>query len=338
MAASKSFVRYTTIPKLPYSLDRTCQRLSRFEERVDRYENGVYRRLVHTGRKPALVEVEQEGPPSRARLVVRISDGRAREQAERLIERVLGARSSVQPFYRRFRDDALLGPLLARHRGLRVVGRRDAWECLLQIVLSQQVNLSLAHGILSELAERYGRWARIGSERFHEFPEPGALAAVRVAELRRMRLSQAKAETLKRLGKGFDDGILSDEKLRALPDDEAIELLTSFKGVGRWTAEFVLLRGLGRLDVFPAGDLGVVKYVAQQLLGYRAPASESEMRDFAERWRPYRGLALIYAYAELSRQTTESRAKSRARRPRAPAPPSRSPGGSATRGPKGRRA
>lgn len=336
MKAPISFVRYTTIPKLPYSLDRTCQRLSRFEERVDRYENGVYRRLVYAGRHPALVEVEQAGPPSRARLVVRVSERKARAEAERLLERVLGARSAVRPFYRRFRDDPFLGPLLARHRGLRVVGRRDAWECLLQIVLSQQINLSLAHGILSELAERYGRSARIGSERFHEFPSPSALATARVSELRRLRLSQAKAETLKRLASGFDSGALSDEKLRALSDDEAVELLTSFKGVGRWTAEFVLLRGLGRLDVFPAGDLGVVKYVAQQLLGYRAPASEGEMREFAERWRPYRGLALIYTYAELTRRSTEARAGSRERRPRAPARASRARAGRATRGPRRR--
>jgi 3-methyladenine DNA glycosylase/8-oxoguanine DNA glycosylase len=79
-----------------------------------------------------------------------------------------------------------------------------------------------------------------------------------------------------------------------------IERLTAFRGIGRWTADTVLLRGLARRDAFPAGDLGVVKYLAQGLLGRRAPASESQMRAFAERWRPYRSYALVYAYAELS--------------------------------------
>lgn len=307
-------MQFEVVPSRPYSLDRTCQRLARYEERVDLYDGKRYRRLVRAGRRSALVEVEQVGPPTRARLLVRVSDSSGRGEAERLLERVLGAKTTVRGFYARFRGDRLLGPLLARHRGLRVAGRRNAWECLLQIVLSQQIHLALAHGILAELTERYGRSARFHGQRYWEFPSPGALASARLSELRRMRLSRAKAETLKTLGAAFESGTLSDDKLRALSDDEVIETLTSFKGVGRWTAEFVLLRGLGRLDVFPASDLGVVKYVAQKLLGYRAPASESQMRAFAERWRPYRGLALIYAYAELA-QVTEAggRARSRSR-------------------------
>ena len=61
------------------------------------------------------------------------------------------------------------------------------------------------------------------------------------------------------------------------------------------------MRGLARSDAFPAGDLGVVKYIAQGLLGRDGLATEREMRELAERWRPHRALALIYAYAELAR-------------------------------------
>ena len=62
------------------------------------------------------------------------------------------------------------------------------------------------------------------------------------------------------------------------------------------------MRGLARPDVFPGGDLGVVKYLAQGMLGKKDKATETEMRAFAERWRPYRGLALVYCYAELTRR------------------------------------
>ena len=65
------------------------------------------------------------------------------------------------------------------------------------------------------------------------------------------------------------------------------------------------MRGLARTDAFPGGDLGVVKYLAQGMLGKKEKATESEMRNFAERWRPYRGLALVYCYAELSRRQAE---------------------------------
>lgn len=306
-------VQYEITPLRPYSLARTLERLRRFPERVDRFEDGVYRRLLFLRGRPVLLEIEQIGPPSRAVLQVALigksaTANEAKALVDRVSERVLGARTDVRPFYRAFRHDPLLGPLLKRHLGLRVAGRFTLWETLLQIVLSQQINLALAHGILAELAEKMGRRARIGGRLFYSFPTPRALADASLDDLGRLRLSRAKSQTLKRLGAAFASGELTEEQVVILSDEEALELLTSYRGVGRWTAEFVLLRGLGRMDVFPASDLGVVKYLAQRMLGYEKVAREQEMRAFADSWRPYRGLALIYAYAELA-----SRSKPRQR-------------------------
>ncbi len=93
-----------------------------------------------------------------------------------------------------------------------------------------------------------------------------------------------------------------EAELEQLPDEELIERLTALKGIGRWTAEITLMRGFARPDAFPGGDLGVVKYLAQGLLGRKEVATEQEMRAFAERWRPHRALALTYAYAALARR------------------------------------
>jgi len=299
--------RYRVSPPGPYSLERTLARLSRFPESVDLYEAGLYKRLFFWRGRPLFLQARQEGPPSRAQLVIEITGAGARSPeakaiADGILTRVLGATTDVRPFYRSFRRDALLGPLIRRHIGLRVAGRLTVWETLLQIVLSQQINLKLAHAMLGALAENLGRRARIDGRTYYSFPSPRAFASESVASLRRFRLSRAKAETLKRLAAAFESGELSDEALRQLSDDDVLEVLTSHKGVGRWTAEFTLLRGLGRMDVFPGGDLGVVKYLAQGMLGYEGLALEKDMRKFAERWRPYRGLALIYAYAELARR------------------------------------
>jgi hypothetical protein len=141
-------VRYV-VPQRSLSLDRTLARLSRFPERVDRFEAGIYRRLLFLRGRPLFLEVRQNGPPSRARLVIEITGNEARTReakdlASRVLERVLGTSTDVRPFYRRFRRDPLLGPLIQRHTGLRVAGRLTAWETLLQIVLSQQIHLKLA--------------------------------------------------------------------------------------------------------------------------------------------------------------------------------------------------
>jgi DNA-3-methyladenine glycosylase II len=98
---------------------------------------------------------------------------------------------------------------------------------------------------------------------------------------------------------------LNQSEIAQLPDEAAIEQLIQIKGIGRWSAETALMRGLARNDAFPGGDLGVVKYLAQGMLGRKEKATESEMRTFADRWRPYRGLALVYCYAELIRRQAE---------------------------------
>jgi DNA-3-methyladenine glycosylase II len=213
----------------------------------------------------------------------------------------------VRPFYRAVEKDRLLGPTVRASRGLRVAGYPDLFEAITTIVISQQINLRFAYSVRDELVSVFGGRARLGGATYRSFPSPRRVARAPLSSLLELRLSRAKAETILRVAGAFGAGELSESALASLPDEEVIERLISIKGVGRWTAETVLLRGLGRLDAFPAGDLGVVKYLAQGLLGRRAPATEAEMRAHAERWRPYRGLALVYAYAELARRQDEER-------------------------------
>jgi DNA-3-methyladenine glycosylase II len=267
---------------------------------------GVYERLLVVRGVPLLVRVGQLGPVGSPRLRIELVGRRAREPeakgaARELLDRVLGAAVDVRPFYRAVRQDPVLGPTVRPFRGMRIAGRPHPFEALVTAVLSQQVNLRLAYGIRADLVRALGRRAWMDGIRYHAFPAPARIASSTVSWLRDLRLSRAKAETLLRLAGAFADGRLSDDGLRALPDEEVVARLVEIKGVGRWTAEMALLRGLGRLDAFPGADLGVVKSLARDLLG-RNSATEAEMRGVAERWRPYRGLALVYAYGELSRR------------------------------------
>ncbi len=299
---------FTTTPPSPYSLERTIARLVRFSEAVDHWENGVYTRLLLIRKRPVLIRISQEGPPSRARLGVELhgrgaSHPDAVGAARRLLERTLGAGTDVRPFYRAMRSDPIFGPAIRAFRGLRVAGCPSLFEAMVTAVVAQQVNLSFAYSIRDELIRALGEETQWKGRTYHAFPTPDHIAPKTVRWLRRFRLSRAKAETIRSLGQRFASGELSEDELGELPDEEVIERLTLLKGVGRWTAETALLRGLGRLDAFPGADLGVVKYLAQGLLGRRSRATEAEMRAIAERWRPYRGLALVYAYAELTRRS-----------------------------------
>ncbi|MFN2387927.1 MAG: DNA-3-methyladenine glycosylase, partial [Thermoanaerobaculia bacterium] len=292
--------RFLYRPSPPYALALTASRFRRWPEVIDRFDGRTYRRLLAVGHGGLLVTVRQTGPVGKPALSVSLRGEAARSldarcAAERLVAVGLGAGPDVRPFYRAFRDDPLLSRPLRHFRGLRVAGTASLWEALVTAVLSQQVSLVFAYDMRRELALAFGRKARFGGETFVAFPSPARIAAQRLRTLRGFRLSGAKAGTVMRLAESFATGALSEAAIAGLPDDEAIARLVEIKGVGAWTAEIGLLRGQGRADIFPGGDLGVVKYLATRLLGHPERVTEREMRDFAERWRPYRGLALVYA-------------------------------------------
>ncbi len=304
--------RFTVVPQRPYSLTLTAERYTRFPEVVDRFDGTLYRRLLPVGRG-ALLSVEQVGTAARGVLEATLTGPQAgspaaRAAAERIVQVALGASQPIAGFYRSFRADPVVGAAIRDFRGLRGAGVPSLWEGLVTAILAQQVNLHFAYDIRRELAETFGRRARFDAETFIAFPSPESMAEETPAKLRRFRLSESKAKAIHGLARAFAQGALSESEIAALDDEAAIERLTAFRGVGRWTAEIALLRGLGRCDIFPAGDLGVIKYLAQGLLGRKEKAREDVMRRYAERWQPWRGLALVYGYAELNRRRAKARA------------------------------
>jgi len=301
--------RFWIEPRRPYSLALTSQRYARFPDPVDHVDGKVYRRLLTAGRSVVLVTVESAGGVSAARLRVTLegpgaASDAAKAAARHLIEGALGGSADVLPFYRAARADPLLAPLVWRFRGLRIAGYPSLWEALVSAILAQQVNLGLAFGIRANLATAFGKRLEVGGRTYFAFPSPKRIAREGERGLEGFRLSTAKLGAIARLARAFAECELTEDEIAALPDEPAIERLTAVKGVGRWTAETALLRGLARADAFPAGDLSVVKYLAEGVFEHGRRATESEMRTYGERWRPWRGLALTYAWKELSRRKT----------------------------------
>ncbi len=298
---------FDIIPRAPYSFDLTVARFQRFaSENVDLTTGKQYQRLLAAGRQLALATVTDVGTLAKPRLTVELrSPSRAALKSAEFhaqLRHILCTDFDIRPFYRLARQDEMLAPLVKRFRGLRIISSPTLFEALVMAVLSQQVNLTFAYSIKKELVEAFGRKWRYKGCTYYAFPDPVRFASQSLETMRGFRLSNAKASTLIRLGDAFASRALQHSDIAQLPDEAAIEALIQLKGIGRWSAETALMRGLARPDVFPGGDLGVVKYLAQGMLGKKEKATETEMRAFAERWRPYRGLALVYCYAELTRR------------------------------------
>jgi DNA-3-methyladenine glycosylase II len=162
----------------------------------------------------------------------------------------------------------------------------DLWGALVFQVIGQQLSLAAAGAILARLEALHGG----------RLPTPAELLGTDADTLRGIGLSRAKAVYLHDLAARLEDGRLDLERLRTLDDDPARTDLMQVKGVGRFTADGVLLLALRRPDVWPAADLALRRAV-ERVWGLTAPASVEEVDALGERFRPWRTLAAVYLYA-----------------------------------------
>jgi DNA-3-methyladenine glycosylase II len=189
------------------------------------------------------------------------------------------------------RRDPVLAAIIKRHGecGLLTARGPDIFNGLIQSIISQQLSTKAAATI-------YKRFLAL-------LPDPGNPAPHHVlpledAALRTVGLSRQKISYLRDLSRRVDDGSLQTEALATLGDDDVIAALTQVKGVGRWTAEMILIFRLLRPDVLPVGDLGIGKAI-QNAYGLRKTPDAKRMLKIAEPWRPYRSVASWYLWKSL---------------------------------------
>ena len=164
--------------------------------------------------------------------------------------------------------------------------RLDAFRTLIFQVAGQQLSVRATRVILSRLEEHFGG----------HLPSPAELLAADPQVLRASGLSSRKGATLRALAERFVDGQLNGEALAGMTDDEIEAALTEVSGIGPWTAHGFLVFALDRPDVLLPGDLAL-RHAVQWLYGLDHPPTQQELVEVAERWRPYRSLAVSYLFA-----------------------------------------
>jgi DNA-3-methyladenine glycosylase II len=162
----------------------------------------------------------------------------------------------------------------------------DAFRTLIFQVVGQQLSVGATRTIVSRLQQRFGG----------HMPSPQELLEVDPQELRAVGMSTRKGATLRALAERFLDGRLSDQSFARMTDEEIEAALTQVPGIGPWTAHGFLIVALDRPDVLLSGDLALRRAV-RHAYGFDHPPTDDEMVQLAERWRPYRSLAVSYLFA-----------------------------------------
>jgi DNA-3-methyladenine glycosylase II len=222
-----------------------------------------------------------------------VAGGRTRAETTAMLRRLLGLDIDLEDFYQCAERDPDLHPLAVRFRGLKPPRFLSLFEGLVNAVACQQLTLTFGIELLNRLAATYGRLAPGDRPGAHAFPEARDLVGVDPDALRSLGFSRQKSVALVELADTVERGELCVEDITVLDDDEATTVLRGLRGVGRWSAEYVLLRGLGRLEVFPGDDVGARNNL-QRRLGLSAPLDYDEVCRVTSRWAPYSGLVYFH--------------------------------------------
>lgn len=181
--------------------------------------------------------------------------------------------------------DPVVAALIERFGPCRLRSTRSAFQVMLETIVSQQLSTHAARAIYGRIAQAAGGGV----------PTPGAVLSLSAPQLIACGLSRSKAAYVHNVARAFRERRYDRRSLSRLTDEGVMHELTAIKGVGEWSAHMFLIFALGRLDVFPVGDLGLRRAMAATY-GLRRSAGERRYLRIAEAWRPYRTVGTLYLW------------------------------------------
>lgn len=285
-------------PIPPFRLDLTIWTLRRRPDNIiDRWDGQTYRRVLVENGKPFEIAViqfdELEIPQLRVTVTGEVAISDVKTYVTAAVERLLGIHVDLMEFYRFGERDELLRSPVNQFRGLKPPRFPTYFEALVNAIACQQLTLTVGIRLLNRLSEACGPIIETEEGVFHSFPRPQDLADMDIEELRGMGFSYQKAHYLTGLARAITGKQFNLEEIEMLDDKKAVDHLCTLKGVGRWSAEYFLLRGLGRTHIFPGDDVGARNHLGRWL-GLSESMNYDEVHKALMRWNGYGGLVYFH--------------------------------------------
>lgn len=285
-------------PVPPFSFDLSAGIFGEGHESIQRYENGSFWQVIRPNRKLVLVSMRSIGTVDEPELSVNLTpdedlSGDDVRKAEEIVSYLFNMNLDLLPFYKAVKDDRVMTKITQQLRGLRNPSTATVFEALVDSIVEQQISLKVAWTLERRLIETFGDVLPLGEKTYFAFPLPEKLAGATIEELRGCGLSTRKSEYIRDLAQKIQKGLDLDKLKEHQDPDRIIEELRRIRGVGVWTAELAMIRGMSKLDAMPADDLGLRRCISHYYCADRKITGE-QARRVAEAWKGWRGLASFY--------------------------------------------
>ncbi|HUV42374.1 MAG TPA: DNA-3-methyladenine glycosylase [Patescibacteria group bacterium] len=287
-------------PKPPYDLNQYIQTLGDFTsdgvnlfKKSDLLGKAFYQRVIRVGDQFTLITASQKTPPDKPQITVQYQPRVNQKELKKKLTWIFGLDESLKGFYQKAKKDPVLSEAVKQFYGLIPLRTATVYEMVIAAITEQQISLVVATKIRSRLVKKFGESIKVKGKKYYAFPSSERLASAKPKDLLKIGLSRQKADYILGFSKLVASGEFEVEELKNRSDQKVIEELTKIRGLGPWTAEYVLARGLGRTDVFPADDLGV-RTALGRIYGDGKLVSPQKARKILAKWKPYRRYATFY--------------------------------------------
>ena len=296
-------------PVAPFDFELTAGYHTYFQGRYgsDSLTDGVYRRLLDLDGNLVLASVRSLGSVEAPELAVELQSQRLNSQdikkATEQVAWLLGTGQDLGPFYQAAQQDTPLSAIVKQYHGLHLPHTASVYEAVVLAILGQQIATNVARIIRTLIIETHGPTQVFDGEDFYTFPRPETLGGLSIEELRGMKLSQRKAEYVQGISlaaKDYSPDFSPDgfESLHRMSDEDAVASMVALRGLGIWTAQWVLIRALGRPDALPLGDLAL-RRVVSRVYFEGVGINDAQLGEFAQRWSPWRAYATVYLFTAM---------------------------------------
>ena len=283
----------------PFDFDLTAQIFSSGDKQIRTYSNRQFSVVLRVNGKLVLIKLASTGSVEKPEVMCEIKSNdlitkEDLQTAKEAIKFIFNLNFPLCSFYEEIKNDTAMYAITQQLYGLKNPTTPTVFEALVDSIVEQQISIKVAHTIEERIIKNFGEKLVVDGETFFAYPTPQNIASVNMSDVQACGLSQRKAEYIWGVANLIVDGKLDLEGFKALKDpDQIISELDAVRGIGVWTAELTMLRGMQKLDALPADDFGIRRVISRYFCGGK-PIKTNEAREIAKSWGRWKGLAAFY--------------------------------------------
>ncbi len=287
----------------PFSFSECLGFLSRSaQECLHNIKENVFLKLIEIDGKPVLLRAWVSGNKLRIAFPLNQLKESGKIKAAEYLRQLFDLNRDLGPFYRLAGLDPILAKLADQHYGLRIIGIPDLFEALSWAVIGQQINLTFAYTLKKRFVETFGESIIFEGDTYWLHPSFEKISGLDVADLTDLQFTTRKAEYVIGIATLMAKGELTKSDLLTSGLEEAKERLLKIRGVGAWTADYVMMKCLGDPSAFPIADIGLQNALKIQM-GLDKKPSASDIRHLSKNWTGWEAYATFYLWRSLSHQS-----------------------------------